>query len=511
MAMTTHGVMWWMQSRLRRVPGMAFALGLPLLMLLGHHVWDEAGLYLAALLAPLAVWMARTGVDAVADPTTGDAVAHGRSGLEASSEAMVRGATARGHTTACLLLAIDEFERTRDRLGLRAAEEIHHQIGQRLDSALRRGDRLVEMNDGLFGVVLAPSARLDLEAVLQVAARLQRVSGDPILVAQAHIHVTLTVGFAQLTRAPAPTGAALVDAAEAALREAQRRGAGAVRAYSRELHRKHVARSQLAEDVEAALDLGCIAPYFQPQISTDTGRLTGFEALARWTHPEQGVIPPGEFLPAIEAAGLEERLGEVILHHVCTALCAWDRAALDVPAVGVNFTLSELRAPRLVDRIAWELDRFNLPPQRVTVEVLETVIAHGGEDIVSRNITGLAALGCAVDLDDFGTGHASITNIRRFPVSRVKIDRSFVQRIHESREQQRLVSAIITMAERLDLDTLAEGVEIEREHAMLAQLGCRHVQGFGIAKPMPLSDTFDWLRAYNSNLVPPPVIGRSHG
>jgi EAL domain-containing protein (putative c-di-GMP-specific phosphodiesterase class I) len=148
-----------------------------------------------------------------------------------------------------------------------------------------------------------------------------------------------------------------------------------------------------------------------------------------------------------------------------------------------------------VDRIGWELDRHDLTPDRLVIEVLESVVANRAEDVVMRNLAGLARLGCCLDLDDFGTGHASITSIRRFSIERIKIDRSFVTRIDDDPEQQKMVGAILTMAERLGLDTLAEGVETEGERAMLARLGCGHIQGFGIARPMPLSETADWIRA----------------
>ncbi len=141
------------------------------------------------------------------------------------------------------------------------------------------------------------------------------------------------------------------------------------------------------------------------------------------------------------------------------------------------------------------------------IEVLETVVAGTEDDVVTRNINGLSRLGCLIDLDDFGTGSASIASIRRFAISRLKIDRSFVTRLDQDAEQRRVVAAIVTMAEQLDLDTVAEGVETVGEHTTLAQLGCGHVQGFGIARPMPYDQTLDWIRAHRSKLAPVPRIG----
>jgi EAL domain-containing protein (putative c-di-GMP-specific phosphodiesterase class I) len=279
-----------------------------------------------------------------------------------------------------------------------------------------------------------------------------------------------------------------------------------MRVYSPQMHRAKVARHALMDEARDALELGHILPWFQPQISTDTGAVTGFEALARWQHPERGMISPPEFLPALERAGLMDRLGEVMLYHAFTALRAWDRAGKTVPSVGVNFSAAELRNPTLLDRIAWELDRFDLDAGRLTVEVLESVIATSQDDMTQRNIAGLAGLGCTIDLDDFGTGHASITSLRQFAISRIKIDRSFVMKVDQDRDQQQMVSAILTMAEQLGLDTLAEGIETAGEHSMLAQLGCRNVQGYGIGRPMPFADTLDWLHAHDKKLSAPPLI-----
>jgi EAL domain-containing protein (putative c-di-GMP-specific phosphodiesterase class I) len=197
-----------------------------------------------------------------------------------------------------------------------------------------------------------------------------------------------------------------------------------------------------------------------------------------------------------------------MMYHALTALKAWDSAGVDVPQVGVNFAGPELSNPGLVEKIKWELDRFDLSPERLAVEVLETVVASAPDDTITRNINGLGKLGCRIDLDDFGTGHASIASIRRFSVSRIKIDRSFVIKADRDPEQQRMISAILTMAERLEVETLAEGVETVGEHALLAQLGCTHVQGFGIGKPMPFDQTLDWITRHNAKLqAAPKIIG----
>ncbi len=148
-----------------------------------------------------------------------------------------------------------------------------------------------------------------------------------------------------------------------------------------------------------------------------------------------------------------------------------------------------------------------MTPDRLTIEILETVIAATDNDMVVSNIAALAALGCGIDLDDFGTGHASITTIRRFAVRRLKIDRSFVTRVDQDREQQKMISAIVSLSERLGLQTLAEGVETGAEQAMLSQLGCGHVQGYGLARPMPLEEATEWITRHSQRQDRIPRIG----
>ena len=165
----------------------------------------------------------------------------------------------------------------------------------------------------------------------------------------------------------------------------------------------------------------------------------------------------------------------------------------------------------MVNHISWELDRHEIAPDRLAIEVLETVVAQSPGDTVTRNINALARLGCLIDLDDFGTGHASLSSLRRLAVGRLKIDRSFVTGIDGDRDQQRMVSAILSMSERLGLESLAEGVETAEEHAMLAQLGCGHVQGFGIGHPMPAADMPAWAARHGNRLAQLPGIARTAG
>ncbi|KIC41093.1 diguanylate cyclase [Ruegeria sp. ANG-R] len=420
-------------------------------------------------------------------------------------------ATNNGENAACIAMALDDYADLQDLHGQAAANHIKQQFSDRILSIIRSHDIFSQIDQNRFLIGLHPSPHLDLEACIQMSGRIQSAVEEPLLLNGAGVYQSCSIGFCLHSDLRQTEAEEWIGAATAALAEAQRSGPSTIRAYSTATRRRSLVRANLRKEFEAALDSGDIRPWFQPQESTDTGKITGFEALARWEHPIKGVLGPQVFLPFAEQAELMERLGQVMRHHAFEAMRAWDRAALFIPRIGINFSSDELRNPGLIDRLKWELDQFELTPDRLAVEILETVFSRRPDDVITRNVTGMAALGCCIDLDDFGTGHASIASIKRFDVSRIKIDRTFVAKSDQDPSQQQLVSAILTMAERLNLETLAEGVETPGEHALMAQLGSDHVQGFGIAKPMPFEQTLDWIAAHQAKLRGTPKISRKMG
>lgn len=401
-----------------------------------------------------------------------------------------------GWSSGVIIVEIDRFKMIEERFDYAQVNRILKITSERICDSLRDADIAARLDGPTFAIALSPVRRLDLEVVIQMAGRIQRTVAEVIYLDGANTYVTASVGFSLAARFKNPTGECLMQAATAALIEAQRNGPSAIRSYSDAMRDRIQSRNCLSDEIAGALANGEISAFFQPQISTRTGALTGFETLARWHHPKRGLIPPAEFLPALENAGLMNKLGELMVTEALTALKYWDELGHDIPRVSVNFSSNELCDPRLVDRIGSELDQFDLTPDRLVVEVLETVVASRSDDVVIRNLAGLARLGCCLDLDDFGTGHASITSIRRFSIERIKIDKSFVTQIDADPEQQKMVAAILTMAERLGIDTLAEGVETPQEQEMLMKLGCGHIQGFVLARPMPLSETEAWVDTY---------------
>ncbi|MGY6412344.1 MAG: putative bifunctional diguanylate cyclase/phosphodiesterase [Alkalilacustris sp.] len=396
---------------------------------------------------------------------------------------------------ACIVLGLDGADRLARLYGHEAYGEILRQTGARIVGALRRQDLAVRLEGARFAIAVTTGRPADIESVLQVAARVQEAVELSMAVDGGTVHVTASVGFCLAGRAPEPGAGALLEAAEIAMDDAAFQGPGAIRVHARGMRRPFDDLAELRRDLGPALDNGEVEAFFQPQVSTETGAVTGVETLVRWQHPTRGLLAPDAFLPDVLAAGLAERLGEVMLDAALRALRRWDEAGQPVPTVTVNFSPEELRNPRLADRVQWELDRFGLDPGRLVVDIREAALAELACEMTGQTLRRLAQAGCGLDLDGFGVGRATVEVLGRFPVRRLKIDRSFVAGIDHDRARQRSVAGILALAETMGLDTLGLGVETPGEHAMLAQLGCRHVQGFGVARPMPEDAMRDWLIA----------------
>jgi len=499
-----------LRARVHKYLPLGAALVLPLISLLAFRFGGETGLVLVAVLLPIAL-----GVGYILRPPA----------ARASELEQMTGTRAEfleqlepfwtnpgelelsASKSACFVMEVDDFAKLKERFGHMQADLITERIGSRLRALLRPDDLLLKTGDGRYCFALAPGAHVDLEVCINIAGRIQTAVEKVVRTEQLSIHTTAAIGFCQRSHAPGSDVESWLEAAEVALSDAQSQGLGGLRGFTRDLAQKSQVHARLRKTAAAALDAGEISAWFQPQISTDTGDISGFEALARWHHPDLGVLGPNQFLPALFEANLMGKLSEVMLRQSIDALGQWDAAGLSIPIVGVNFAEDDLRDPGMADRVIWMLEQAGLPPGRLAIEVLESVVTDGQDDSVVQNISRLADVGCQVDMDDFGTGNASISAIRRLHVTRIKIDRSLVKGVDRDAEQQRVIAAVLTMTDKLGIETLGEGVETPGEHTMLAQLGCRHVQGYGIGLPMPVTDTLTWIKTHRDMLAPAPQLG----
>jgi len=502
------------QSVVDLASGPQVLMFVPATMLAGYWLIGEQAMIFLALLLP--AFFALAGMFSGTGPAWNEAT-DGETGLALrtkASKALTQTLLAEestGRTAAAIAVEIDEMEAIEAQFGTEATAKLRRLAAQRIASALRDTDVVVRLGGHRFGMAIGPMKRADLETLIQMSARIQAELAEPFPIDGARVFATASVGFCLPGRAPSRNGDVMLECAERALDEARVQGSAMIRAYSPELLRRRQEREALSCEVTEALESGQIVPWFQPQVSTHTGQITGFETLARWEHPTRGVIPARDFLSALIAQGHESRLSEIMLDGALNALRIWDEAGFDIPSVSINFGATRLADPMACDKVKWELDRHDIDPSRLCIEILEDVIADANDEVNVNNIARMAEMGCKIDLDDFGTGHASIANIRRFAVHRIKIDQSFVTRVDRDREQQNMVAAVLTMAERLSLDTVAEGVETTGEHAMLAQLGCNSVQGHSVCRPISLHDSLTWIAQHKAKLPDMPEIPQKHG
>ncbi len=466
----------------------------PLLALLGYVAGGMTALIAVAISLPVLIAVAGGfkrdyGHSHDRDPLTGLIM---RDGLIDWVERALPRAARNGCQVAVISITIDDLDTIEARFGRAMHDKVVVEAIARLKQHLRDEDVIARFGQAL-AIGLDNVRMPENESLMLLAQRFQTAFEDPFSDGPTRTYCSISLGIAAESHVKTSSGANIVAGAQRASELAIVSGAGSVRFYSGGLSSDEALNRNTARELNNALETNEIFAWFQPQLRAADGKVIGFEALARWDHPERGLVSPASFLPDIEKSGLSQRLAEVILKQSLMALNTWDAAGFDVPAISVNFSADELKNPRLPDYVRWELDRHEIAPERLVVEVLESVASACSEDVVTRTLHALSRIGCRIDLDDFGTGFKSFVNIRRFDVDRIKIDRSLVNQIDRDEGQHAMFSALLAFGEKLGIDTLAEGVETEGEVETLKALGCRDMQGYAISRPMPLGETMLWL------------------
>lgn len=466
----------------------------PVLVLSAYLFAGEIGLVVVAVALPAILAFAGTlrqplATGHVRDPLT-DLIM--RDGLIDWVERALPRAARQGLQVAVMSITIDDLDTLESRFGRAMRDTVVRDAVKRMQRLLRDDDIVARLGQAI-AIGMDNVRTPENESLLQMAERIKRAFEDPFCDGPTRTYCTVTIGIAAESHVKSSSGANLVAGAQRASELAIVAGAGSIRFYSGGLSSDEVLHRNTARDLNNALETNEIFAWFQPQVRTSDGKVIGFEALARWDHPERGLVSPASFLPDLERAGLSQRLAEVILKQSLMALNVWDYAGYDVPAISVNFSSEELRNPRLPDYVRWELDRHEIDPDRLVVEVLESVASDTGEDAITRTLHALSRIGCHIDLDDFGTGFTSFVNIGRFDVDRIKIDRSLVNKIDTDDKQHSMFAALLAFGNKLGIETLAEGVETEGEARVLAELGCHDMQGYAISRPLPLGETMLWL------------------
>jgi diguanylate cyclase (GGDEF)-like protein/PAS domain S-box-containing protein len=389
---------------------------------------------------------------------------------------------------AVLFLDLDGFKQVNDLLGHASGDLLLVQVAERLRECVRPRDVVARLGGDEFGILLVEA---DEHVAGEVAGRVTAALREPFRVDDQDMHIQGSVGIAFAD--PDVSGAdKLLRNADLAMYRAKTSGGGEFRTYDPDMHVNLVERLQLEADLRRALDEGQFVLHYQPTVELTTKEIVGAEALVRWNHPSRGLVPPTQFIPLAEEGGLIVTLGAWILEEACREAAAWRGIGANL-TISVNISAGQLRAD-FPDFVAGVLERSGLAPERLMLEMTETVLL----DHTSENLTvleRLKALGLRLAIDDFGTGYSSLSYLHRFPVDVLKIDRSFIERIEGGDRDAELVRTIVQLGQGLKLMTIAEGIEGAEQVAALEQIGCVVGQGYHFSRPIAAASFAELLRS----------------
>ncbi|MBA5686923.1 EAL domain-containing protein [Rugamonas apoptosis] len=384
---------------------------------------------------------------------------------------------------ALLFIDLDRFKNVNDTLGHHIGDELLKQVAKALQEKLREGDTLARLGGDEF-IVLLENVDGQHGAGL-VSDKLVAMFEQPFIVAGHELFVTCSVGISLF-----PTDATdlnmLIRNADVAMYQAKARGRNGYSFYAPSMTGEGVERLRLETFLRRSIEKEEIFLNYQPQVEIDTGRLVGVEALVRWNHPELGPVPPVRFIPLAEDTGFINQLGKWVLHEACRQMMRWQDAGLHVPKIAVNLSVKQFERGSIVNMVAEILRETGLEPERLQLEVTESVIMNTGDAL--NFINDLHSIGVGLAIDDFGTGYSSLAYLKQLPVQTLKIDRSFIQDISTDVNDEAIAIAIIQLGKSMNLSVIAEGVETEDQAAFLLRQGCRLAQGYLYSKPLLAED-----------------------
>jgi diguanylate cyclase (GGDEF)-like protein len=407
-----------------------------------------------------------------------------RLGLEERLHQALSDAAERGRGVSLAYVDLDNFKSINDSLGHAAGDQVLREVARRLQSGVRGADTVARLGGDEFLVLFTDQP----PDPTTLAARLQRLCeevGLPIQLGDRSYSATCSMGVANYPR-DAPDVASLLSCADTALYRAKDSGRNAFKFYVAELDARLQGQLTLKEDLSQAIERDELYLVYQPQVDLASGAVVGVEALLRWRHPERGVVPPMDFIPLAESTGLIVPIGEWVLETACRQNRAWQAAGLPPIRMSVNVSARQLREHDWGDRTAAVLHAAGLDPSWLDVELTESMIMENMQPAVAC-MRKLHMLGAGISIDDFGTGYSSLGSLKNFPITRLKIDKSFVWALQEEGGAA-IVEAVIALGHTIGLKVLAEGVETPAQQEFLRRAGCDEMQGYLFSKPITPSE-----------------------
>jgi diguanylate cyclase (GGDEF)-like protein/PAS domain S-box-containing protein len=396
-----------------------------------------------------------------------------------------------GHSFAVIYLDLDHFKDVNDTLGHPVGDELLKAVAGRLRSNTREADTVARFGGDEFAVV-APEITEPADVAI-LADKLIKALAEPFALLGNDIHTGASVGI-DLYGPDALDAETLLSHADVALYRAKAEGRGSYRFFTEAMDSEVRTRVTLGAELREAIDSNQLFLQYQAQISTESGRINGLEALVRWRHPQRGVVSPDVFVPVAEKIGVVAKLGHWVLWTACRQGKAWLDAGIDPVRIAVNLSALQFKTPQALEKdIVAALTETGLPPRLLELEITETVLMEASRehsDILAR----LRQLGVTIAIDDFGTGYSSLDYLSRFPVDRIKIAQSFVRNLETTPRNAAIVKATIGLARELSISVIAEGVETPKQVELLKGWGCGEAQGFYFAKPLGEAEATAMLR-----------------
>jgi diguanylate cyclase (GGDEF)-like protein/PAS domain S-box-containing protein len=404
-----------------------------------------------------------------------------------------------GRKVAVLFIDLDRFKDINDSLGHHIGDALLRSVARRLVDAVRAGDTVSRLGGDEFVVVLNGIDDVD-EAAHIVHERLIPRVRQPHAVEGAELHVSCSVGIA-ISPDDATEIEELMRRADAAMYQAKASGKDKAQFFSAEMTERAQKRLLIEAQLRRALELGQLQLYWQPRMAAAGGELAGVEGLLRWSHPELGAVPPGEFIPLAEEIGLIVPIGAWVIEQACAQIAAWRAAGLPAFGVSINLSARQLRDEGLIELVRDSLARHGVARGQLELELTESMVMEQAE-VSLRQLHALRGLGVGLAIDDFGTGYSSLAYLNRFPITKLKIDRSFVHDMLTDPTDRAITMAIIGLGHTLGLKVVAEGVERAGEAALLREARCDELQGYLFARPMPAAALAQWLAERPGQLAP---------
>jgi diguanylate cyclase (GGDEF)-like protein len=391
---------------------------------------------------------------------------------------------------AVLFLDLDRFKMVNDSLGHSIGNQLLIAIARRLESCVRETDTVARLGGDEFAILVTGISRLN-EAT-EMAERVQEKLQTPFNLSGHEVFTTASIGIAVSVLGYEHPENVLRDA-DTAMYRAKSQGKACYELFDEGMHSRAVYLLQLETDLRRALEKEEFCLHYQPIVSLKNGELAGFEALVRWHHPERGMISPVEFIRMAEENGFILPLGQWVLEQACKQLVHWQWQSPHNRSLfmSVNLSARQMAQAKLVDQIKQVLDETNLDPKCLKLEITESAVMENAEMAVTV-LNQLKGLGVRLSVDDFGTGYSSLSYLHRFPLDTLKIDRSFVSRIGEADENGEIVRTIVTLAENLGMEVVAEGIETLTQLSELKNLNCKYGQGYLFAKPLTATAATTW-------------------